>query len=277
MSTFTVLGATGTIGFKLVAHLRATGHHVEVPGREDARLLTQPLGHAIYCIGVTADFRTRPLETVEAHVCLLRRLLGEASFESLTYLSSTRVYGSESASARIFSQAGVEVNEDSALSVNSNDPSDLYNLSKLMGESLCLHGGRDHVRAVRLSNVVGGDTSGSQNFIPALVEEARKGEIVLRSDPASAKDYIHIDDVVEMLPAIATRGQRRLYNLASGSQISHRAWVEALAQRFGARVTYTPAAPRFSFPPLSIARLAEDFGFAPRPPLETYLAGLSGA
>lgn len=268
MSLFTVLGATGTIGAKLVAHLRAVGHAVETPGREDARIFSQPLGHAIYCIGMTADFRTRPLETVEAHICLLRRLLASAAFESLTYLSSTRVYGGG---------AGKEVNEDSTLSVNSNDPSDLYNLSKLMGESLCLHGGREHVRAVRLSNVVGGDAAGSLNFIPALVSEARKGEITLRSAPESAKDYIHIDDVVELLPAIALRGRHRLYNLASGIKITHRDWVEAIAQRFAARITYTPNAPRFDFPPISIARLAEEFGFAPRPPLQTYLAGLTGA
>lgn len=268
MSAFTVLGATGTIGTKLVAHLRGLNHQVQAPGREDARIFTRPLGHAIYCIGVTADFRTRPLETVEAHVCLLRRLLASAAFDSLTYLSSTRVYGGGS---------GAEVNEDSALNVNSNNPSDLYNLSKLMGESLCLHGGRSHVRAVRLSNVVGGDTNGSQNFIPTLVDEARRGKITLQSDPDSAKDYIHIDDVVEMLSAIAERGRHRLYNLASGGQISHRAWVEALAKRFGAQIVYTTGAPRFAFPPISIARLAEEFGFAPRPPLETYLAGLPGA
>lgn len=267
MSQFTVLGASGTIGSTLVAHLRALNHQVGAPGREDARIFTRPLGHAIYCIGVTADFRTRPLETVEAHVCLLRRLLANAAFDSLTYLSSTRVYGGGS---------GAEVSEDSALSVNSNDPSDLYNLSKLMGESLCLHGGRAHVRAVRLSNVVGGDTAGSLNFIPALVEEARRGQITLRSAPESAKDYIHIEDVVEMLPAIAEHGQHRLYNLASGTKITHRDWVEAIAQHFDARVSYTPDAPRFDFPPLSIARLSGEFGFAPRPPLQTYLAGLTG-
>lgn len=266
MNHFTVLGATGTIGAALTLHLRMQGHQVDAPGREDARLFTRDLGHALYCIGVTADFRTRPLETVEAHVCLLRKLLAGAQFESLTYLSSTRVFGGGTGDA---------VNEDTPLSVNSNDPSDLYNLSKLMGESLCLHGGRAKVRAVRLSNVVGGNEAGSQNFIPALVVEARKGAITLRSDPDSAKDYIAIEDVVEMLPRIALQGRHRLYTLASGTQISHRHWVEAIAARFGARVTYTPGAPRFAFPPLSIARMTEEFGFAPRPPLETYMAGLA--
>jgi nucleoside-diphosphate-sugar epimerase len=265
MSHFTVLGATGTIGSRLLTSLRMAGHQVDAPGREDTRIFTRPLGHAIYCIGVTADFRTRPLDTVEAHVCLLRRLLAGAQFESLTYLSSTRVYGGEMT---------VEMDEDAPLRVNPNDPSDLYNLSKLMGESLCLHAGRRNTRAVRLSNVVGGEAAGSANFIPALVSEAKAGKITLRSDPESAKDYIHIDDVVALLPRIAAEGTRPLYNLASGIQVSHRAWVQALAAHFGAQVEYTPGAPRFSFAPISIARITAEFSAAPRPALETFLAGL---
>lgn len=265
MSHFTVLGASGTIGSRLVSTLRMAGHAVDAPARADEGIFTRPLGHALYCIGVTADFRTRPLDTVEAHICLLRRLLADAQFESLTYLSSTRVYGGEGAA---------ELNEDAPLSVNPNDPSDLYNLSKLMGESLCLHAGRKNARAVRLSNVVGGEEAGSANFIPSLVEEAKAGRITLRSDPDSAKDYIHIDDVVALLPRIALQGQRRLYNLASGVQISHRAWVEALARHFGAAVEYTPGAPRFSFPPISNARIRNEFSAAPRPALEAFLAGL---
>lgn len=275
MSHFTVLGASGTIGSRLVAALRMAGHQVDAPGREDTRIFTRPLGHAIYCIGVTADFRTRPLDTVEAHVCLLRRLLAGAQFESLTYLSSTRVY-SESAFTRVLGKetTTAEMDEDAALSVNPNDPSDLYNLSKLMGESLCLHAGRRNTRAVRLSNVVGGEAANSANFIPALVSEAKAGKITLRSDPESAKDYIHIDDVVALLPRIAAEGTRRLYNLASGIQVSHRAWVQALATHFGAQVEYTPGAPRFSFAPISIQRIQSEFSAAPRPALETFLAGL---
>ena len=47
----------------------------------------------IYAIGVTADFRTRPFETMEAHVSVLCEILRDARLDSLTYLSSTRLYG----------------------------------------------------------------------------------------------------------------------------------------------------------------------------------------
>ncbi|MCA0399615.1 MAG: SDR family oxidoreductase [Proteobacteria bacterium] len=263
MSHFTILGATGTIGQRLVSHLRALGHDVSAPARGDRTIWDRPLGHAIYTIGITADFRTKPLDTVEAHVCLLREMLARADFSSLTYLSSTRVYGS--------SQVG---REDAALSVDPNSASDLYNLSKLMGESLCLHGGRAQVRAVRLSNVIGGDDAESENFLPSLLREAKSGGILLRSALTSAKDYIHIDDVVAMLPRIAESGRYRLYNLASGQKISHREWTYWISARTGCSVAVMPNAPVLDFPVIDITRLREEFAFAPRDVLRSVFGTL---
>ena len=85
-STFTVLGASGYIGSRLVAHLRAQGHTVWAPARGDAEVFTRPLGHVMYCVGLTADFRTRPFDTVDAHVGLLAEVLRRAQFDSLLYL-----------------------------------------------------------------------------------------------------------------------------------------------------------------------------------------------
>jgi nucleoside-diphosphate-sugar epimerase len=253
VARFTVLGAGGRIGRRLIAHLQSQGHAVFAPVRGDPAIGTLPLGHVVYAIGVTADFRTRPLETVQAHVCVLAQALARGNFDSLLYLSSTRVYAG-AATGR----------EDTSITVNSGDPSDLYNLSKLMGESLCLHAGRPAVRVARLSNVVGGDDAGASEFLSALEREARNGCIVLRSAPESAKDYVHIDDVVELLPRIALGGRARLYNLASGRLVSHRQWCDLLRTRTGCRVELTPGAPRQCFPTVDITRIRDEFGFAPR-------------
>src|SRR5262245_16564069 len=91
----TVLGATGFIGSHLAAELRRRGHSPFTPGRS-ADLSGADLGIVFYCIGLTADFRSRPLETVMAHVCKLREVLQNCCFELLVYLSSTRVYGKSS-------------------------------------------------------------------------------------------------------------------------------------------------------------------------------------
>lgn len=253
---FTVLGASGFIGVHLVTALRRAGHAVFAPERNDPAVFSRPLGHVIYCIGLTSDFRTRPFATVQAHVAVLSDVLQRADFASLLYLSSTRVYG------------GLERgDEETSLQVRSQDSSDLYNLSKLMGESLCLHGGRANVRIARLSNVLG-VAADSGNFVDALVREARTARIVLCSDPASAKDYIRVDDVVNLLPRIALEGREQVYNVASGMQITHQQWVERLSALTGCGVSIKPDAPLFRFPRISIERIQRDFGFTPRQPLE---------
>jgi nucleoside-diphosphate-sugar epimerase len=253
---FTVFGSTGFIGRHLTAYLRGLGHQVLTPGRGELASLQGHLGHAIYAIGLTADFRTKPFETVRAHVTVLSDLLENAPFDSLTYLSSTRLY-SGAACGRW----------DAAISVNSTDASDLYNLSKLMGESLCLNAGRKGTKVVRLSNVVGAGDPHSSNFLYSLIQEARNGRISLQSDPQSDKDYIHLDDVVEMLPRIATEGRLSTYNLASGLNLTHAAWVNALHALTGCEIHYPQGKSPVTFPPIDISALQSEFHFTPRPVL----------
>ena len=269
MNHITILGASGTVGRHLADHCRALGELVFAPQRGDQAIWREDLGTVIYCIGVTADFRTRPLETVEAHVCLLRQVLASARFSRLVYLSSTRVYGSGGGET--------PVHEAMPLMVDSHSGSDLYNLSKLMGESLCLHGSQGRAMVVRLSNVVGGDDAESENFIPSLLREARTGRIHLRSALDSAKDYIHIEDVSAALHVIARSTMTGICNLASGTRTTHRQWIEAIVAATGATVTVAPDAPRFLFPPIDITRLRQEAGISPRPPVATLFtpAGLA--
>lgn len=253
MASFTVLGAQGRIGRRLVEHLRGRGETVFAPERGDPRVTTRALGHVIFAIGVTGDFRSRPIDTVQAHVGVLAELLARAAFDSLLYLSSTRVY-SGAATGR----------EDAPIEVDVADPSDLYDLSKLMGESLCLHCDRRGVRVARLSNVVGCEDEDDDTFVGTLRREARGGRILLRSALASAKDYVHVDDVVALLPRIARDGRERLYNVASGAQVSHREWVDAIRAAAGCEVEVMPGAPVQRFPPIDIGRIRREFGFEPR-------------
>ena len=66
----------------------------------------RPAGHVIDCIGLTGDFRVRPLDTAEAHVGLVARCLAELQFDSFLLLSSTRVYARAERDARGRGAAG---------------------------------------------------------------------------------------------------------------------------------------------------------------------------
>lgn len=248
---FTILGASGFIGRHLAVFLQKAGHDVHTPGKAVTDLFDRPLGHVLYCIGLTADFRSRPFDTMRAHVTVLTDILEKAAFDSLVYLSSTRVYA--------HSQVGVESAE---LAVNVSDRSDLYNISKLAGESLCRSCGRTGVKVARISNVIGHDPD-STNFLCVLIREAVSGHIDLQSHPASSKDYILMDDVLSLLPKISTDGQEWIYNVASGVNLRHDTLTTRLSELTGCRVNIRPDAPTHHFPLTDISRIRAEFGFSP--------------
>ena len=251
MAHFTVLGAAGFIGSSLVQWLLSQGFSCWAPGRTEG-VLGRPLGHAIYCIGLTADFRERPYDTVRAHVCHLLDVLEKADFASLLYLSTTRVYRDATTTL-----------EDGALPVNPLQPDDLYNISKIMGESLCLASGRPNIRIARLSNVYGRDFS-SDNFLSYVIREAmERHKVILQGTMASEKDYVHIDDVVRLLPQISMSGKHQIYNIASGVNTTNRALMELVQRSTGCAVEVAEGATTGVFPVIRIDRIQSEFGFAP--------------
>lgn len=249
--TFTVLGGDGFIGRSLKSHLTESGYVVFAPSREQLDnslevLHHRKLGHLIYCIGLTGDFRQRPLETIDAHVCLLNQVLQKADFSSLTYLSSTRVYA----------RSG-ETREDGELKVTPDSLDFLYDLSKLTGESACLCGS-NRARVVRLSNVYGFDRN-SQNFLTSILHEAAtKGTVRFWTSPDSEKDYVALADVVRLLPQIAREADFGIYNLASGINTSNQEIGDCLKQ-LGIEVYFSEKATVWSFPPIDINKVSQHF------------------
>ena len=147
--------------------------------------------------------------------------------------------------------------------VNPADPSDLYNLSKLLGESLCLALGRREIRVARLSNVWGFDTK-SANFVPTLVRDALAGRISLQSSRRSCKDYIGIGDVVAVLPEISRCGSERIYNVACGENVSHGAIVDELVRLTDCEACELPDAPTVRLPAIDTTRIEAEFDWHPR-------------
>ena len=249
---FTIIGASGFIGRAMTLWLCEQGHSVFTPGRGDEMLFTRPLGHLIYAAGVTADFRSRPFDTLRAHTTLVADILERASFDSLLYLSSARIYRHSEHTA-----------EDAPVLLRSSDPEDLYDLTKMTAESMCATSRRDNARIARLTNVVGSDF-GSDNFLYSLIREAcDRGTISLRTALASEKDYVMIKDVVRLLTEITISGREMCYNVAAGRNLRHSDLTDAIASATGAAVTVSPEAVLISMPVVSIRRVREEFGFLP--------------
>lgn len=250
MAKFTVIGASGFVGRHLAERLRSSGHDVAAPQRGEA--CAREPGHVVYCVGVTADFRSRPYDTVTAHISYLADVLGRVRPLSFLYLSSTRVYGHSQTSE-----------ETTRLALSPSDPDDLYNATKIAGEALCLAQPNDAVRVARLSNVYGpamdAGTRPRDDFLAAVIREAMSGKIVLRTALDSEKDYIAVEDVVRAIERIALYGRHRLYNVASGRNITHRAIAERLATLTGCKIAVQPEAPKVAYPPIDTLRIASEF------------------
>lgn len=243
----TVLGASGFIGSHVVAHLEREGvEHHAIP--REALLPDRPLGHIIYCIGVTADFAERPYECVEAHVGTLLDVIRDASFDSLLYLSSTRVYSG---------RGGVAYESDDLI-VNPSSADHLYNISKVMGESIVATLA-ERGRVARLSHVYG--RRQSESFLQSILRDAERGATHLRSSPFDARDYVHVDAVAQVLVKIALGGRERIYNVASGYGITNADLLAAIARQTGCKVTFASDVDRTIEPRIDIDRIRSEFAF----------------
>lgn len=249
---FTVLGGNGFVGSHLTEYLRAANHEVHVPGRNTLPDPLQPLGHVIYSIGLTGDFRNRPFEAIDAHVTTLALWLKNCLFDSMLYLSSTRVYGTQE----------VDTSETASITTHP-DVDGLYDLSKLLGESLCSTQNRDSIKVARLSNIYGPGMS-EHTFLGSVIRSASSCQsFKIGEHPVSSKDYISIRDAVCCIEKIVLHGKHRLYNVASGENATHREIADALLSRLPVKISFDTDTGLRRFPLIDTARLQAEFPFTP--------------
>jgi len=249
---FSIFGSNGFIGSNMVDFLKSQKIEFDMLEPNDEKIFERPLGHVIYCIGITDDFKERPFDTVEAHVCLLHKILKKCQFDSFLYLSSTRIY-SDSTST----------NETDRLVVNPNNLDNLYNISKLMGESLCLASDSKNVRIARLSHVIGKNMN-SNDFLSCIIHDAIcSKKILLHTTLTSEKDYIQIDDVTRILQKIAIHGKERIYNVASGKNTKVIEITNEIKRITNCEVNVASDAIEKPFPRITIKRIQNEFNFRP--------------
>jgi len=251
---FTIFGANGFVGSHLVRHLINGGCKVnaftrtKLPPRRGLNL-----GHVIYAIGITADFRRRFFDTVFAHVTQLAHILQNYQFESFLYLSSTRLY-----------RRAANTQEDTEIRISPSDPEQFYDATKLAGEALCLTLPNHAARVARLSNLYGAGNHADNFLSQVLLEATRNGHVIIQTAPRSAKDYLHVNDACLALAKIAIGGRSRIYNVASGHNVTNAEIARLVANGTKAEVSFAPDGPEVIFPPIDVSLLASEISWEPR-------------
>ena len=141
-------------------------------------------------------------------------------------------------------------------------PRNVYDLSKALGETLCLNSGGGRACVARLSNVFDADDAAS-GFLSDLLQRARlEADITLPSSPLGGRDYIHVNDAVAGLLALATGEAQGIFNIAGGRTVLNRELAEVFAQA-GRHLTLTGQDVPAPQPQCDISRL-KAIGVTPR-------------
>lgn len=244
---FTVFGANGFIGSALVKRLVDQGYEVDAISRGNWPTKDQHLGHVIYAAGMAANYRTNLQATLETQTQLPAKTIDDYKFASFLYLSSTRLY-----------QDAPTTCENAVLSFNPTESADIYNLSKATTECYLLAQERPTLRVVRLSNVFGSFSRPNSFLAQILADAAQNAAVRFAASAQSSKDYVALEEVVDLLISIALRGAKRVYNIARGENTTHAEIADELA-RLGVSIEFESGGATHFFPPIDTANLREEF------------------
>ena len=82
-----------------------------------------------------------------------------------------------------------------------------------------------------------------------------------------------MEDVVRLLPEIAVRGRRKIYNIVRGENTANGVILDAIACASGARIEIADGAKTVAVSPISIDRLSAEFA-PPRERVEEAIPSL---
>jgi nucleoside-diphosphate-sugar epimerase len=213
------------------------------------------------CAGYTGDSRSKPFETLDAHVNLPIFLLNTARIKRcFISLGSTRIYGFLKNKNRVFTENYYSKDIHTGGGY-------IYDGSKKIMESVLLnHAKTANFRIVipRLSNVFGGhilkDLDDSTFLTVMLKSAISDKKIQTHQHTDSAKDFIFIDDAIEGILRTALFSKNSTcYNICSSKSYSIKEWADFLKIDIKGDEN---APPQYSF--VSNEKAERELGFKPK-------------
>lgn len=296
-----VTGAAGFIGANLTRRLLAEGHRVELLLRPGSS--TWRLGDILGAVVVhEADLRDH--ESV-------RSTIGRTSPEWVFHLAAHGAYSWQTDSRGILQsnmigtlnlaescvergfEAFVHAGSSSEYGLKDHAPSETeaaepnssYAVGKVTATLLCRqlatqHG--LHMTTLRLYSVYG-PWEDPRRLMPTLVAHGMRGELPPLVEPATARDFLHVEDALDAFLLAARKsvpGSSGIYNVGSGVQTNLRRLVEVASRALGISTV-----PEWSTHPARAwdasvwvsdpSKLEKELGWSPQRGLEVGIAGLA--
>jgi len=255
MTTFTIFGHTGFIGSHLKKKLKK--YKLILPKRNQFRV-GKFLGNIIYCIG-SDSWATDQYNSFKANVGFIPEIICNNNFNSFTFLSSTRIY-----------KNAKDTNEDSSFDICPKNKDDFYNIKKILGESFLLSQ-KKKFNIVRLSNIYGNNYN-SPLVLPRLINNAIKfKKINLTINKNSKKDFLSINDAVEMIYKISKVSKGEIYNVASGKMYSLIEIAKEIQKHTGCKIILKNQHIKVKEPKININKIRKKFKFKSKRDLKSEL------
>ncbi len=245
---YTIFGSTGFIGKELTLHLKRNKKKVFLPARNKKKF-KKNLGYVIYCVG-SDDWHKKTKKGYFSNFGHLQEIIFNNKYKSFIFLSTTRLY--------INSNKNTEEKND--LFVNTKRTNDYYNILKIASESLLLKLDRK-IKIVRLSNVFGFNYN-SPLILPTLIRDSiKKSKIKISISLNSSKDYISIQDAMELILKILKKGKHNIYNVANGKNIKIKNIVKIIKNNTKCKVILKNQKKIVIEPKININKIKSEFKF----------------
>lgn len=237
-----IFGASGFIGGYLNQYLEKMGFkNVSTPALRQEIPKRRIFDIGFWCIGKTANFRDSTIETLDAHVNLLNAVLSNNEFGRFVLLSSTRVY-----------QWSGDTHPSAPITLQPSMTDDLYNISKLLGESLVTQHLPEKSLILRVSNILGPAEETRNTFIGQLLRAIEKGTLILDTTLDSEKDYLWISSAIQQIYEQGFSEKTGVLNIGGGQNISNEEWIAALERKFQFCWSVSDIAKRTIFPRIEL-------------------------
>ena len=243
--TFTIFGHTGFIGTHLKKKLQ--NHNLILPNKKEI-FINKNLGNIIYCIG-SDHWKTDVYNSFEANLGYIPKILKCNKFSTFNFLSSIKVYGNVN-----------ETNESSKLKVSLNNPNAYYMIKKICAESIILSQ-KKKFKIIRLSNIYG-DNFDAPLLLPTFIRDSVKfKKIFIKINQNSLKNYLNVNDAVNLISLIINKGKENIYNIASERRISLKMIAEKIKKKTNCKIFLSNQKLIMSEPKISILKIKKEFNF----------------